>query len=176
MPAKWTQPLGDNIAKGGLTCAYEGANPVPLDLHDLTRRTLTQARRVLMAHSLLNDDGTIRQAERADLYADAASMEIAHRPVMRIDHRFAGGTLAIGVDYLDTPAVIANSHKKIITHLQNPQPLTLDPWKQYEGLAIGNQTVQELVHSLNTATAFLLICPLIGGALGLIFALAAQKD
>jgi len=125
LPVKWTQPLGDNIAKGGLTCAYDVVNPVPLDLHDLTRRTLIQARRVLLAHNLLNDDGTIRQPAPADLYADAAALEIAHRPVMRIDHRFVGGTLAIGVDYIDTPAVIANSHKQIVTHLQNPQPMPI---------------------------------------------------
>lgn len=61
-------------------------------------------------------------------------------------------------------------------NLQNPQPLTTDPWKQYQGLAIGNEAIQVLVHSLNMATAFLLISPLVGGALGLIFALATQGD
>ncbi len=54
--------------------------------------------------------------------------------------------------------------------LAHAPPLSLDPWKQYEGLAIGSQAVQSLVFSLNTATAFLLIGPLIGGAVGLIFA------
>jgi hypothetical protein len=58
----------------------------------------------------------------------------------------------------------------------NAGPISLDPWKQYEGLAIGNQAVQSLVHSLNAATAFLLIGPLVGGALGLIFALMAQPQ
>lgn len=45
-----------------------------------------------------------------------------------------------------------------------------DPWKQYEGLAIGNAATQGLVHTLNTATAFLLICPIAGAAAGVIFA------
>ena len=60
--------------------------------------------------------------------------------------------------------------------LTNAGPISLDPWKQYEGLAVGNQAVQSLVHSLNAATAFLLIGPLIGGALGLIFAVMAQPQ
>ena len=57
-----------------------------------------------------------------------------------------------------------------------PPPLTQDPWKQYQGLAIGNQATQVLVHSLLTATGFLLIGPLIGGAVGLIFALFGQNQ
>lgn len=57
-----------------------------------------------------------------------------------------------------------------------PVPLTQDPWKQYQGLAIGNQATQMLVHSLLTATGFILIGPLIGGAAGLIFALFGQKQ
>jgi hypothetical protein len=59
--------------------------------------------------------------------------------------------------------------------LNNPVPQSPDPWKQYQGLAIGNQTVQSLVHSLNMGTGFLLICPLVGGALGLLFAMATQE-
>ncbi len=54
-------------------------------------------------------------------------------------------------------------------NLAGPAPVTQDPWKQYEGLAIGNQAIQSLVHSLNTATGFLLIGPLVGGALGIVF-------
>lgn len=60
--------------------------------------------------------------------------------------------------------------------LKNPDPITTDPWKQYQGLAIGNQSIQSLVHSLNTATAFLLIGPLVGLMVGLMFALVAQRD
>jgi hypothetical protein len=49
-----------------------------------------------------------------------------------------------------------------------------DPWKQYEGLAIGNPAMQALVHALNTATAFLLFGPIAGAAFGLVFAFFAQ--
>ena len=61
----------------------------------------------------------------------------------------------------------------ILTRIDLSRPLSLsqDPWKQYEGLAIGNQAVQYLVHSLVTLTGFLLICPLVGAAAGLIVAL-----
>lgn len=59
--------------------------------------------------------------------------------------------------------------------LNSPQPLSNDPWKQYEGLAIGNQAIQTLVHSLNLSSCFLLIAPLVGGALALFFALGAQE-
>ncbi len=60
--------------------------------------------------------------------------------------------------------------------LNNPVPQSPDPWKQYQGLAIGNQSIQSLVHSLNTATGFLLIAPLVGGTVGLIFALMGQNE
>ena len=49
-----------------------------------------------------------------------------------------------------------------------------DPWKEYQGLAIGNTAMQELVHTLNTATGFLLIGPLAGAVVGLIFAFFSQ--
>jgi hypothetical protein len=48
--------------------------------------------------------------------------------------------------------------------------LSQDPWKQYEALAIGPATTQALVNSLYSATAFLLVGPLMGAALGLVFA------
>jgi hypothetical protein len=57
-----------------------------------------------------------------------------------------------------------------------PPPVSNDPWKQYEGLAIGNDSTQALVQSLNSTTFFLLVCPLAGGLIGLIFAIFGQKD
>jgi hypothetical protein len=56
------------------------------------------------------------------------------------------------------------------------QNLPPDPWKQYQGLAIGNAATQVLVHSLLTATGFILIGPLVGAALGLVFALLGQDQ
>lgn len=60
--------------------------------------------------------------------------------------------------------------------LSHPLALSQDPWKQYEGLAIGLPAIQYLVHSLVTATGFLLLCPLVGAAAGLIFALAGRSE
>jgi hypothetical protein len=54
--------------------------------------------------------------------------------------------------------------------LNNPLPQSPDPWKQYQG----SQAIQSMVHQLNMATGFLLIAPLVGGALGLIFAVVVQ--
>jgi len=54
--------------------------------------------------------------------------------------------------------------------LAPPLPVTQDPWKQYEALAIGPATIQALVYSLNSTSAFLLVGPLIGAAMGFVFA------
>jgi len=51
-------------------------------------------------------------------------------------------------------------------YLAGPPPVSQDPWKQYEGLAIGNSATQALVHSLNSTTAFLVIGPLAGATIG----------
>lgn len=56
-----------------------------------------------------------------------------------------------------------------------PPPVSQDPWKQYEGLAIGNPATQALVQGLNSVTFFLLVGPLAGAAFGLAFSLFAPK-
>ena len=61
-------------------------------------------------------------------------------------------------------------------YLAGPSPSSPDPWKQYQGLAIGNSVTQGLVHSLNTATGFLLLGPLAGAVVGLIFAFFGQNQ
>jgi hypothetical protein len=57
-----------------------------------------------------------------------------------------------------------------------PLPIAQDAWNQYEGLAIGNPATQALVHSLNLAPQFLLVGPLLGGALGALFAFFAKSE
>jgi hypothetical protein len=61
-------------------------------------------------------------------------------------------------------------------YLARSSPNSPDPWKDFQGLAIGNSATQGLVHSLNLATGFLLIGPLAGAAVGLIFAFFGQTD
>jgi hypothetical protein len=55
-------------------------------------------------------------------------------------------------------------------YLAGPTTTSADPWKQYQGLAIGDTVTQGLVHSLAMATGFLLLGPLVGAIVGLIFA------
>ena len=45
-----------------------------------------------------------------------------------------------------------------------------DPWKDYQGLAIGTPAMQALVHSLDMISGFLLIGPLLGCFAGVVFA------
>lgn len=45
-----------------------------------------------------------------------------------------------------------------------------DPWKDYQGLAIGTPAMQALVHSLQLISGFLLIGPIVGCVAGSIFA------
>jgi hypothetical protein len=61
-------------------------------------------------------------------------------------------------------------------YLAGPWPGSPDPWKQYQGLAIGNSVTQGLVNSLNTASGFLLLGPLAGAAAGLLFAFFGQNQ
>lgn len=61
-------------------------------------------------------------------------------------------------------------------YLAGPAQESTDPWKQYQGLAIGNTATQGLVHSLNSATGFLLIGPLTGAVVGVIFAFFGQSQ
>jgi hypothetical protein len=79
------------------------------------------------------------------------------------------GTLA-GVWSAMVSCLMAATAVLVEMSLAVSPPLTQDPWKQYEALAIGPATTQALVNSLNSATAFLLVGPLVGAALGLVFA------
>jgi len=87
-----------------------------------------------------------------------------------------GTGIVSGVWCAMTSCLMACTTVLLKINVAAPPPLTQDPWKQYQGLAIGNQATQVLVHSLLTATGFLLIGPLIGGAVGLIFALFGQNQ
>src|ERR1700736_4983260 len=47
---------------------------------------------------------------------------------------------------------------------------TADPWKQYQGLAIGSEATQALVQTLLTATGYLLLGPVVAVFAGMLFA------
>jgi hypothetical protein len=61
-------------------------------------------------------------------------------------------------------------------YLAGPAAASSDPWQQYQGLAIGNSVTQGLVHALNSATGLLLLGPLAGAAIGLMFAFFGQSQ
>jgi hypothetical protein len=81
----------------------------------------------------------------------------------------AGAWSAMVSCLLASTAVLAESFRSTL-----PPPST-DPWQQYQGLAIGSPETQALVHSLNTATGFLLIGPMVGCVFGLVFAFFQQN-
>ena len=56
------------------------------------------------------------------------------------------------------------------TYVGPGQGQSSDPWKDYQGLAIGTPALQSLVHSLNTIAGFLLIGPILGAIVGALFA------
>lgn len=49
-------------------------------------------------------------------------------------------------------------------------------WTNYEAMALGPPPTQSLLHGLIAATGFLLICPLVGGALGIICGLGEESS
>jgi hypothetical protein len=75
-----------------------------------------------------------------------------------------------------TSSLMACAAVLVEMYLAAPVPATTDPWKLYEGLAIGNTATQALVQSLNMATAFLLLCPLAACVIGLVFGLFGQTE
>jgi hypothetical protein len=87
-----------------------------------------------------------------------------------------GNGIVFGVWCAMVSSLMACTAVLLEINVAAPRALTPDPWKQYQGLAIGNQATQVLVHSLLTATGFILIGPLIGGAVGLTFALLGQDQ
>ena len=82
----------------------------------------------------------------------------------------AGAWSAMASCLIGCTAVLA------MMYLAAPVPQTTDPWRLYEGLAIGNPATQALVQSLNRAMGFLLLGPLAGGALGLVFGFFGQSE
>jgi len=99
--------------------------------------------------------------------AGLRAVQITQSPVMGL---IAGLWSAMASALMAVAAVLAEIYRF------GGSQLSQDPWKQYEGLAIGTPATQALVHSLNSATGFLLLCPLAGGALGLIFAHFSQSE
>ncbi|CAN5509879.1 hypothetical protein BH10PLA1_BH10PLA1_10340 [soil metagenome] len=117
LPAKWTDPLGDTIATsaswGSLLAVDKGPNPIPLDLQDLTKRTIRQAILCSAGHT----------PSRDTLYADDSTRKLWTASPTRVD--FPVGSFKVGVEYHDSPAVAANSTKSLQTALVNDASVPL---------------------------------------------------
>jgi hypothetical protein len=61
------------------------------------------------------------------------------------------------------------------TYLSQAQGESSNPWKDYQGLAIGTPAMQSLVHSLDSISGFLLIGPLVGCLAGALFAFFGRR-
>ena len=85
----------------------------------------------------------------------------------------AGTGLLVGGWSAMVTALIASAAILFQMYLAGPPPASTDPWKQYQGLAIGDPAMQALVQSLNSVTFFLLVGPLVGALAGLIFGIFA---
>lgn len=117
LPAKWTEPLGDSIATneswGGLVNCDVGPNPIPRNLHDLTKRTVAQAIRFSAGHTPSKDA----------CYADDSIRALWKQSATRVT--VPVGAFSAGIDYLDTPAAIPGESKRLATKIINRSPATL---------------------------------------------------
>jgi hypothetical protein len=112
---------------------------------------------------------------RTLLCAAIATWGIAGLRGGRITGNAAVGLLT-GIWSAMTTGLLAATAVLVRMTVAGPPPVSNDPWKQYEGLAIGSATTQALVESLNSTTFYLLVCPLVGAMVGLFFALFGQKE
>lgn len=116
LPAAWTEPLGTVIATneswGGLRNASTGPNPMPVDLNELTVRTLAQIRPVMDAFARIG-----RATSVADLYADDDVRELWQAPVASMT--FDGFALRTTIDYGDIPVIRPVKPKRVVTRHSN---------------------------------------------------------
>ncbi len=117
LPEKWTRPLGDSIATneswGGLRAVSACPNPIPKNLDELTRRTIAQAVRISAGHT----------PAPQECYADDSIRKLWGRCITRVN--IATGTFDVGVDYLNTPAVVPGTEKPVHTVITNQAPVPL---------------------------------------------------
>jgi hypothetical protein len=112
LPEKWTEPLGrvisTNESWGGLRNASTGSCPVPMTIDELTSRTIEVA-----AHT-----ATTHETWVGELYADANVCSILERRPLHVP--LSQGSVAVIVDYVDSPAVAPHQMKVIGTQFRNP--------------------------------------------------------
>lgn len=117
LPAKWTEPLGDLIATneswGGLVNCDVGPNPIPRNLHDLTKRTVAQAVRFSAG----------QKPSKEACYADGSVRALWKRSATRVT--VPVGAFNAGIEYRDTPAAVPGTTKSLQTVVTNRSPAAL---------------------------------------------------
>jgi ADP-ribosylglycohydrolase len=123
LPQKWTEPFGDAISTneswGGVRHLSDGTTPIPSTLPEVVDRVVAAARRLLGSFGLVGEDGTLEIRDE-DLYADDSIRALWDRNPLLVEIPAIGTPVA--VDYVDTPAVVPGSTKRVITRLRNHHP------------------------------------------------------
>ncbi len=124
LPAKWTAPLGEEIATnaswGGLRNLAGAVNPIPRNLGELTERVARQAARILTAHGILPGNTTTLYIDPQSLYANEEIKVLWNANPLRIDYTAAN--VQVSIEYKDQPVILPGQETGILTHLTNPHP------------------------------------------------------
>jgi hypothetical protein len=99
-----------------------------------------------------------------------AGIKAARAPDSSVGFSLMAGAWSAMVSCLIASAAILSQF-----YIFGPPPETQDLWKQFQEIGIGDPATVVLVHTLNAATGFLLLGPLAGAFVGLIFAYFGQK-
>lgn len=123
LPHKWIEPFVDAISTneswGGVRHFTDGTTPIPTNLPELADRILATARRVLTAHGKLAGTDTVG-IDSAELYADDSVRALWERNPTEVS--FPSPGIGVDIDYLDGPAAVPTSTKRVTTTLRNPHP------------------------------------------------------
>jgi hypothetical protein len=132
LPDKWMKPLGTAIATnaswGGLRHIDKGVRPIPKDTVELTERTLAVAKRVLAHHRVSLD---AIPNDIASLKADDSVRKLWTKNPWRID--YPSNVIPVGVEYPKSASIAPGQAKRLVTHLENPHPATVELRVELQG-------------------------------------------
>jgi len=125
LPEKWLKPLGTVIATnaswGGLRNIDKGSRPLPKDCVELTERTITVAHRVLAHHGVSLDS---IPSDIDSLKANDNVRKLWKKNPWRLDYE--SNTIPVGIEYPKSATIAPGQVKRLITHLENPHPSSIE--------------------------------------------------
>jgi hypothetical protein len=114
LPEKWTAPLGKGLATnaswGGIKHVYEGDNPIPRDIDELTDRTIVVSKKIMTGVT----------ASCAGLMADAGVRKLTNINPMSVF--YASPEHPVRIEYGADPVIAPHETKTITTIIDNPHP------------------------------------------------------